>query len=193
MVVFGSGILVFRYYDLGFDWYAEGDDTVNEVAHETIRKQSLLSNTISRLHPDTNDIRETNERIEALPVEQQPIEILRWAISKIPRGKLAHVTSFGISGIAITHMIQSLEGSEKIPIITIDTLHLFPETYALVEKIKAEFKLKTLHVYQSQEAATREEFEALYGPFLWRADPPLYDFITKVGYTEELTAAASMA
>ncbi len=192
MIVFGSGILVCRYYELGFDWSAEEYVPENDAAHQTIRKQSLLLHTISKLQPDTKDIRESNERIEALPIEQQPIEILRWAISRIPPGKLAHVTSFGISGIAITHMSQSLEGSGKIPIITIDTLHLFPETYALVEKIKAEFKLKTLHVYRSQEAATRAEFESLYGPFLWRADPPLYDFLTKVGYTEKLTSAASM-
>jgi hypothetical protein len=190
MVVFCLGILVCRYYDMGFDWSAEGDDPFKSATHQTNQKQSLLSHTISKLHPDVKEIRESTERIEALPIEQQPIEILRWAISRLGPGKLAHVTSFGISGIAITHMIQSLEGSENISIITIDTLHLFPETYALVEKIKAEFKLKTLHVYRTEEAATREEFEALYGQFLWRADPPLYDFLTKVGYTV-LTSAAS--
>ena len=175
--------MVCKYYDMG--WFQnEGHDNhgvnLNMLAKGAGSKQSQLSKIIrEKIVPDKYEIHAVNQRIEALPILEQPIEVLKW-INKKMRTKWAHVTSFGISGIAITHMIHGIENIANIPVITIDTLHLFPETYALVEKLQKDFKLKKLHVYKTKEASNREEFESRFGPYLWRADPPLYDYLTKV-------------
>ena len=204
-IVFGLGVLVCRNYGIEsfFSGNVENIENIESTSNKiAIRKQSLISNMLnSRGVPDRNEIEDANRRIEALPAEEQPAEVLKWANTKMPR-KWAIVTryvrlhsllpdftevflgSFGLSGIAITHMTQSIMNIESVPVISIDTLHLFPETYELVERIRKQFKLKQLHIYKSREASSREEFESRFGPFLWRADPPLYDYITKVNCTE---------
>jgi hypothetical protein len=184
-IVFGLGIIVCKYYDVDMFGNPEHENAGINAIESTNPKgvnnrQSLLSKTIrERYFPTKNEIYEANQRLEALPISEQPIEVLKWVNAKT-RKSWAHVTSFGISGIAITHMIHNIQNLENIPVITIDTLHLFPETYALVEKVRKVFNLKQLHVYKTKEASTREEFEDRFGPFLWRADTPLYDYLTKV-------------
>ena len=150
-------------------------------SQQRIQVQPVLPD-ISYRRPllNKNSIAQINKKINTLPIAQQPLETLKWASRNFP-GKWAQVTSFGISGIAITHMIRTLSSSAAVPIITIDTLHLFPETYALVDDARRHFGLgDSLHVYRTREAATRSEFEAAFGPFLWRADPALYDYVSKV-------------
>ncbi len=151
------------------------------LAQRALEDSSYPSDvSFSRPLLNKNAILQINSRIRALPVDEQPLATLRWAVQNLP-GKWAQVTSFGMSGIAIMHMISTLQDAERVPVITIDTLHLFPETYALVDEARRHFRLdRRLHVYRTRDAATRAQFEAAFGPFLWRADPPLYDFITKV-------------
>jgi 3'-phosphoadenosine 5'-phosphosulfate sulfotransferase (PAPS reductase)/FAD synthetase len=137
--------------------------------------------SFSRPLLNKNAISQINARIKALPVDEQPMETLKWAAHNLP-GRWAQVTSFGTSGIVLAHMIGTLDGADRVPVVTIDTLHLFPETYALVEEARRFFRLEDrLRVYRTRDASTRAQFEAAFGPYLWRADPPLYDYVTKVG------------
>ena len=151
------------------------------LAQRALQDSSYPSDvSFSRPLLNKNAILQINSKIRALPVDEQPLATLRWAAQNLP-GKWAQVTSFGTSGIAIMHMISTLHGAERVPVITIDTLHLFPETYALVDEARRRFHLEDrLRVYRTRDASTRAQFEAAYGPYLWRADPPLYDYITKV-------------
>lgn len=94
-------------------------------------------------------------------------------------------TSFGLSGIAITHKIAGMGLKKSIPIVSLDTLHLFPSTYELVHKVVSHFDIKdTLKVYQPSNLTTRAEFETKYGTRLWRASPDVYGYLTKVEPTK---------
>jgi protein disulfide-isomerase-like protein len=53
--------------------------------------------------------------------------------------------------------------------------------YELIRAVKKRFGLESsLRIYRAKDASTREEFEKLYGAHLWRGDPHLFDFLTKV-------------
>jgi len=62
---------------------------------------------------------------------RRPEEILRWAEETF-RGRVAFATSLGLEDQILTHMIAGLGCS--IPLFTLDTGRLFPETYELMER-----------------------------------------------------------
>ena len=161
---------------------ASADGNRKAISH-LARKQSLISAAVgskNRHGLSDEELRNLNERIEALDVGEQPLAVLKWADANLPEGKWAQVSSFGLTGIAIMNMLYTLGKLDHVPVVTVDTLHLFPESYQLIEGVKKFFKLKTLHVYRTNEATTREGFEKSFGPSLWRADPSLFDYVTKV-------------
>jgi len=121
-----------------------------------------------------------NSKFGALPVSQQPAEILKWAARVLPRRRWAQVTSFGLSGLVITDILVKEKLLRQAEVITIDTLHLFPETYELIDKAKAHYHLDRLKVYRCKHASSRKEFETKYGPKLYHGDPLLYDFVSKI-------------
>ncbi len=137
-------------------------------------------------------ILQLNRRVDELPIDDQPVEILKWTEHRWP-GKWAQVTSFGMTGIVISHMMQRALPYSSAPLITIDTLHLFPETYALVARYRERLAPGRLHVYKTLEADTREDFERAFGSRLWRADPQAYDFVTKVSRAPSRLLAPSRA
>ncbi len=101
-------------------------------------------------------------------------EILRWAIDTFEEGKLAITTSFGPAGIVILHHLQSV--APDLPVVFIDTLHHFPETLELVERIRQRMDLN-LQIYRP--AVSRAMFETLYGRDLHRSDVDRYQRLTK--------------
>jgi len=123
---------------------------------------------------------ELNSRFSALPIKDQPAALLKWAAEEIPQGRWCQVTSFGPSGLVALDVMSKAKILHNVQIATVDTLHLFPETYELTRAVKKHFGLDALRVYRPEGAATREEFEQQYGEHLWRADPHLFDFLTKV-------------
>jgi len=125
-------------------------------------------------------VEELNARFAKLPAEEQPGALLKWAAEEIPEGRWCQVTSFGPSGLVALDLMSKMNLLDKAQIATVDTLHLFPETYELVRAVKKHFGLDHLKVFRPEGAKTREEFEVLIGAHLWRADPHLFDFLTKV-------------
>ena len=83
-----------------------------------------------------------NERLEALPLGEQPEAALLWINATFGPKRWAQVTSFGPTGIAVTHLMRKMGISESARYLTIDTLHLFPQTYELMERCKAFFGLE---------------------------------------------------
>lgn len=114
------------------------------------------------------DLVELNRRFESAT----PQEILAWAVATVP--SLAQMTSFSM--LAITHMLYH-ELQAKVPVIFLDTLHLFPETLETAQKAKALYQLE-LHTYQATK--NREEFIARYGDSLWEQDVDWFHYLTKV-------------
>jgi len=75
-----------------------------------------------------------NTKFEGLPVLDQPKAILKWASKALPEGKWAQVTSFGLSGLVTLDIAYKTKVLDKMKVLTIDTLHLFPESYELIQK-----------------------------------------------------------
>ena len=71
------------------------------------------------------------------------------------------VTSFGSSGLIILHNLQQLDLVKDVPVVTIDTLHLFDETYAFLQDLKQTklFENVNLYVYQPLGFTNRKEFD----------------------------------
>ncbi|KAI9701743.1 MAG: hypothetical protein M1820_006371 [Bogoriella megaspora] len=110
----------------------------------------------------------------------EPQDILRWCITSLP--SLYQTTAFGLSGLVTVDMLAKLKVPIKsqIDLIFLDTLHHFPETYALVDQIKKQYSNINLHVYKPAGVETETEFATKYGERLWESSEDLYDWIAKV-------------
>lgn len=69
---------------------------------------------------------------------------------------------------------------QVVDLIFFDTLHHFPETLTLVDRVRKRYPNVTIHVYKPSGAETEEEFAEKYGPRLWETDDQYYDFVAKV-------------
>ncbi|KAG6861839.1 hypothetical protein C0995_011136 [Termitomyces sp. Mi166 len=105
-----------------------------------------------------------------------PEEILKWAVDHIPG--LYQTTAFGLTGLVAIDMLSKITSSPP-PLIFLDTLYHFPETYELVEDVKAKYSVP-IHVYKPEGCSNVKEFEAKYGEKLWETDEDTYDYAVKV-------------
>jgi len=67
-----------------------------------------------------------------------------------------------------------------VDLIFFDTLHHFPETLALVERVQSKYPLVNLHVYKPEGLKSAEEFALKFGERLWETNDELYDWVAKV-------------
>lgn len=67
-----------------------------------------------------------------------------------------------------------------VDLIFFDTLHHFPETLALVERVRSKYPLVNLHIYKPEGLDTNEDFVYKYGERLWETNDELYDWVAKV-------------
>lgn len=110
----------------------------------------------------------------------EPQEILQWCITSLPA--LYQETAFGLTGLSILDMLSKM----KIPrpsivdLLFFDTLHNFPETLALIDKLRDRYPLVNIHVYKPVGADSAAEFAAQHGERLWETNDQLYDWLAKV-------------
>ncbi|KAJ7591465.1 hypothetical protein C8J56DRAFT_1047671 [Mycena floridula] len=107
---------------------------------------------------------------------QTPEEILQWALEYLPG--LHQTTAFGLTGLVAIDMLSKLTGTAP-PLIFIDTLYHFHETYELVEEVKRKYNIP-IHVFKPDGCETVQDFAAKYGEKLWETDEDKYDFVVKV-------------
>jgi|ERR1700722_6378051 len=105
-----------------------------------------------------------------------PQGILRWTLEYVEG--LYQTTAFGLTGLVAIDMLSKLTDSPP-PLIFLDTLYHFPETYELVEDVKQRYQV-AVNVYKPYRCESTEEFEELYGEKLWEVDEGTYDFAVKV-------------
>lgn len=105
-----------------------------------------------------------------------PEEILQWALEYLPG--LYQTTAFGLTGLVAIDMLSKFSNAAP-PLIFIDTLYHFPETYELVEEVKKKYGVP-VHVFRPEGCETVKDFEAKYGEKLWETDEDTYDFVVKV-------------
>lgn len=128
---------------------------------------------LTKLH-----VRHLNQQLEKMT----PTERIRFSALLFPN--LYQSTAFGLTGLVTIDMLSSLAvenpGLATVDTIFLDTLYHFPETYALVDRIKAKYPNIRLHVYKPDGAETIREFEERYGEKLYDSAAELYDWIAKV-------------
>lgn len=109
-----------------------------------------------------------------------PQDILRWCITTLPN--LFQTTAFGLTGLVTLDMLSKLKipRPQMVDLIFLDTLHHFPETLALLERVRQQYPLVNVHVYKPEGVETAEEFTQRYGERLWEKDDKLYDWAAKV-------------
>lgn len=111
----------------------------------------------------------------------EPQEILKWSLATFPH--LFQTTAFGLTGLATIDMLSKLGADALVPLITIDTLHLFPQTVTLRGNVEDKYYRphgKTIHVYKPIGCETEQQFADKYGEFLWETDDDKYDYLVKV-------------
>lgn len=106
--------------------------------------------------------------------KSDPKSILRWGVETFGE-KLVIVTSFQPTGIATLHMLMEL--GAKVPIVTLDTGILFPETYDLINKAESFFGLPITRI---RPELTLQEQATAYGEALWERDSDKCCHIRKV-------------
>ncbi len=110
----------------------------------------------------------TPEMITGLASEFEnayPQEVLSWAVDTFG-AQLAVVTSFQPTGIVTLHMLSEI--APRVPVLTLDTGLLFPETYALIDEVENRFDLNLIRIYPAQ---TVTQQAAEHGAALWERDP----------------------
>jgi len=102
-----------------------------------------------------------------------PQEILRFVFDTYPNAALS--TAFGLEGCALIDMAVRIK--PDVPVYTIDTDYLFPETLALRDILVARYKLNLKVV---KPLLTIAEQERRYGAKLYETDPDLCCALRKV-------------
>jgi phosphoadenosine phosphosulfate reductase len=69
---------------------------------------------------------------------------------------------------------------QMVDLIFLDTLHHFPETLSLVERVRQRYPLINVHTFKPQGVDTVEEFNKKHGEKLWETNDELYDWVAKV-------------
>jgi phosphoadenosine phosphosulfate reductase len=92
-------------------------------------------------------------------------EVLLWAFSQF-QPDLAIASAMGPEGIVLIDIASRVRNDLRV--FTLDTDFLFPETYALMEKIETRYKIKIERV---RAVLTPEQQAYTYGESLWSWDP----------------------
>jgi len=127
--------------------------------------------------------------INAYLSELTPEQILKWGLEHLPN--LYQTTAFGLTGLVAIDMLSKMTDSPP-PLIFIDTLYHFKETYELVEEVKERYGYvsataggpdvgsKRIYVYKPQGCENVQDFEKRYGTQFWEKEEIAYDLAVKV-------------
>jgi phosphoadenosine phosphosulfate reductase len=116
------------------------------------------------------------EKINEHLSELTPEDILRWAVDHLPG--LYQTTAFGLTGLVAIDMLSKIS-RDPPPLIFIDTLYHFPETYELVEEVEKKYGVR-VNVYKPDGCPDAQKFEERHGKELWKTDEVAYDYYVKV-------------
>lgn len=168
-------------------------------------QQNELLQALFELPLPTTDeeLDELNEELKDL----DPQYILQWAYHQLgtttqhddkTMHPLVQVTSFGPTGLVILHLLSQLHLLKDVPIVTMDTLHLFNESYDFYETIKSYYKSNEMELVITKPLRidyplemngegeisgvieSRKEFEQTYGSTLWKTNPQKFTQLTKI-------------
>jgi phosphoadenosine phosphosulfate reductase len=114
------------------------------------------------------------ERIQNLVEHWSPEDLLRWSFAAF-QDKIAIASAFGAEGMVLIDIAARV--NPQVRLFTLDTEFLFPETYALMERIEQRYGI---NIERVKPALTAEERELEHGPALWARDPDACCSLRKV-------------
>ena len=113
------------------------------------------------MHLTAENVQELSARFESAPT----VDILRWAWETFG-SRVAIGTSFQGAGLVMIHLAR--QAKIPLPVFTLDTGLLFPETLELKKRIESFFRIS---IEMLVPALTVEEQGRRHGPELWKRDP----------------------
>ncbi len=108
---------------------------------------------------DISELRQVNQQLE----QKTAVERVYYAFEHFPQ-HYALASSFGAQSAVSLHLLTQIDAD--IPVILIDTGHLFPETYQFIDRLTERLKLN-LKVYRAELSSAWQE--ARYGQE-WKQD-----------------------
>ena len=121
------------------------------------------------------DVIEEIERANRELEGQTPEQVIRWAADRYGDGVTLACSFSGPTGMALVDMASRVEPS--IDVFYVDTDFLFPETYALVERVSRRYSIQPRAL---KPRWTPEQQATEFGAALWERDPDLCCQIRKV-------------
>lgn len=121
----------------------------------------------------------SEETLSAINAHLDPLtpqQILSWALTHLPN--LYQTTAFGLTGLVAIDMLSKLTTSPP-PLVFLDTLYHFNETYNLLQEVKQRYGVDVA-VYKPEGCEDVKAFEAKFGERLWERDEGFYDYTVKV-------------
>ncbi len=104
-------------------------------------------------------------RIQPLVEQWTPEMLLRWAFATF-QDQVAISSAFGVEGMVLIDTAVRIH--PQVRVFTLDTGFLFPETYALMERIERHYGISIERITPS---LSPEQQEFRHGPALWMRDP----------------------
>ncbi len=105
------------------------------------------------------------ERIHLLAEQWSAEDVLRWAFVTFQE-QVEIASGFGVEGMVLIDIAARIQPS--LHVFTLDTDFLFPETYALIERVEKRYGIAVEHL---KPELTPEQQEDHYGPQLWSRNP----------------------
>jgi len=101
------------------------------------------------LGDDAESIALMNAQLEGLDATAR----VEWALQHLP-GRHLLSSSFGIQAAVMLHLVTRV--APGIPVVLVDTGHLFPETYQFIDELTARLGLN-LHIYRAATSPAWQE------------------------------------
>lgn len=117
-----------------------------------------------------SELNRINAELETLSLT----DFLRWSLDTFG-DRIAHVTSFGASGVVILDHLLRLKPNMRV--LTLDTQFLFDETYDLWQRIEHRY---AIGIEVIRPRLTPEQQARAYGPNLWEVEPDVCCDVRKV-------------
>ena len=112
--------------------------------------------------------------VQAAAEDWTPQRVLNWAFDTFG-SRVAISSAFGAEGMVLIDMASRVRSNFRL--FTIDTEFLFPETYALMDRLEQKYGIEIEKVYS---VLSPEEQERTHGSALWSRDPDLCCGLRKV-------------
>lgn len=122
------------------------------------------ANSTAVARPSDEELRALSDSFESA----SPEAVLAHALERYA-SRIVLACSFGAEDVVLLDMIQRIR--PETPLLYLDTDFLFPETYALRDRIVERYRLRPEQILQVKSRLTPEQQAAAHGEALWARDP----------------------